>query len=425
MRHFSQLAFLVLILVGTFFFLAHCEVWCPFGGVESIYAYFAEGSAPCSLGVSNFFILGGVLGATLLFRRVFCSFACPIGTLSEWTGKLGKRLRLPQWNPGPKTDAVLGLLKYVVLVTIIYLTILTAEVIFRAACPAYALISRHGEDITFWSYTVGGSILVASLFISLPFCRWFCPLASVLNPFSRFAPVRVTHDPEGTCTSCKACEKVCPMAIPVATSPRVTQARCLNCTQCVDACEKRGQKMLRVQFLGLNFSSKAKLSQCLLLLGLLTALGTAVVLATFNPLPSTVIVRTETKKVNGKDVEVPIPPPEKVAVLEVDLEGLVCRGTAQKVWGFFLTRDDDYAIDGYLRFEAWSHPTLGRGKFYYDPKKTNADAIKQALTQPYFNATEEVITMDVIESPVTIPGYDPILDAPFPDDLDLGDLDGL
>ena len=64
-RRAVQLGFLTLTLVGVFYFGANCERWCPFGGVEALYAYVAEGDVLCSLGVSNFFILGGVLLSVL------------------------------------------------------------------------------------------------------------------------------------------------------------------------------------------------------------------------------------------------------------------------------------------------------------------------------------------------------------------------
>ena len=84
-----------MVLSGVFVLGANCERWCPFGGVEAIYTYVAEGNMLCSLGVSNFFILGGVLTATLLVRRAFCGYMCPIGTISEWIRVAARWLRVP------------------------------------------------------------------------------------------------------------------------------------------------------------------------------------------------------------------------------------------------------------------------------------------------------------------------------------------
>ena len=94
---------------------------------------------------------------------------------------LGRTLRLPFWRPAHSADRVLSLGKYVVLAVVLYLTYRAGELIFRGFDPCYALISKHGEDITFWTYAVSGAVLAGSLVSSVPFCRWLCPLAAVLN----------------------------------------------------------------------------------------------------------------------------------------------------------------------------------------------------------------------------------------------------
>ncbi len=157
-RRIVQGLFLALVLVGVFGLQANCERWCPFGGVEAIYTYVAEGNMLCSLGVSNFFILGGVLAATLLVRRAFCGYMCPIGTLSEWLRSLGSRLGIPELHVSTNWDRLLGLCKYAVLAIVLVLTYRAGELIFRGFDPCYALLSRHGEDITFWAYIVSGAM---------------------------------------------------------------------------------------------------------------------------------------------------------------------------------------------------------------------------------------------------------------------------
>ncbi len=234
-RRVIQGFFLALVLMGVFVLVRNCERWCPFGGVEAIYTYAAEGNMLCSLGVSNFFILGGVLLLTLLARRAFCGYICPIGTISEWLRAVARRLGLRGWPVGGRADRVFSLMQYVVLVVILVLTYRAGELIFRGYDPCYALIGRHGEDITYWAYVVSGVIVVASLVTMLPFCRWFCPFAAVLNVFSRFGWTRVQRDRE-RCRDCGLCARECPMAIPVDQVQQVTAARCISCLKCVEVC---------------------------------------------------------------------------------------------------------------------------------------------------------------------------------------------
>ncbi len=243
MRRSVQFGFLLLVLVGVYVVGGNCERWCPFGGVEALYTYVHEGNMICSLGTANFFILGGVLAMTLLMRRAFCGYACPIGTISEWLRAVARRLRLPEIRIPLWLDRRLALLKYGLLAVILWFTWQAGELIFRGFDPCYALISRHGADITVWTYVVAGAVAVGSLFVMLPFCRWLCPLAAVLNPFSRFAVARVRRD-MGVCRDCGVCAKACPVLIPVDQVPQVTHARCIACLQCVDSCPHRQTRPL-------------------------------------------------------------------------------------------------------------------------------------------------------------------------------------
>ena len=172
LRRTVQFGFLLIVLVGVFVIGGNCERWCPFGGVEALYTYLHEGNLVCSLGTANFFILGGVLGMTLLMRRAFCGYVCPIGTISEWLHAAARRLRLPEVRVPLWLDRRLAWLKYGLLAVILWFTWQTGELIFRGFDPCYALISRHGEDITVWTYVAAGAVVVGSLFLLLPFCRW-------------------------------------------------------------------------------------------------------------------------------------------------------------------------------------------------------------------------------------------------------------
>jgi len=415
-RRGVQFGFLALTLVGVFVFQANCERWCPFGGVESIYGYVTEGNMVCSLAVSNFYILGGVLLMTLLLRRAFCGYMCPIGTISEWLRSVSKRLRIPEIRVPSGVDRVLSLLKYAVLAVIVYTTWQAAELLFRAYDPCYALISRHGTDITIWAYVVAGAIVLGSLILSLPFCRWFCPFAAVLHPLSRIGLTQVTRDEE-SCKNCGKCSKVCPVAIPVDQVTHVNHASCLSCFNCVDACSTIGVSAMRwgpsrqfKKWLGQHWSQAA------LIAILLTCTTAAVATSYLLPLPSFVKVRGTA--------------PDTTVAAQLEIENLDCRGRANLLF-WFLERDDLYTLPGYLRLEAWPQPGAAPVKIHYDPAETNEAMLKRAITEPYYNLVEDQWR----PSPFSIVGYDPLaideteglLDDPGPPALPLivPDLDAL
>ncbi len=387
-RRILQLGFLVLTLVGVFVVRGNAERWCPFGGVEAIYTYATEGNMICSLGVSNFYILAAVLLVALLLRRAFCGYMCPIGTISEWLQAGAKWVGLNPARVPYALDRGLAKLKYLVLAIILYFTWTYGELEFRVADPCYALISRHGEDITFWAYVVAGAIVVGSLFVMVPFCRWLCPLAAVFHPFSRFGFTRITRDQEA-CIDCGECSAVCPMAIPVAELREVKAARCTSCLNCVDSCPVTESGAITwgpPRAFGRHWPHAA-----LIAIMLLCVTG-AVVAAYVFPIPSFVQVA------EGRGA-----PPAEAATLELQVYNLACRGNAS-LFAYFLERDDQGEVPGYLKIEAWPGPGAAEVHVTYDPAQANEAAIKEAITEPYYDLVADVWR----PSPFEIVGYDPL-----------------
>jgi len=386
-RRVVQFGFLALVVGAVFGVGANCERWCPFGGVEGVYTYASEGNMLCSLGVSNFFILGGVLLMTVLLRRAFCGYMCPLGTISEWLRSLAERLGVPGVRVPHGVDRVLALLKYAVLAVVLIATYRAGELIFRGFDPCYALLSRHGVDITFWAYVVAGAIALASLVMVMPFCRWFCPMAAVLNPISRFALTRIERDADA-CRGCGQCSKHCPTAIPVDHLQEVKAARCLSCMNCVDSCPRKdmGTGVLRWGPAGRLGS---RWPQAVLIVILLACTTAAVAASYLFPIPSFV-------KTHGDR-------PAEVAEIRLKVEGLTCRGRAN-LFFYFLERDDLWQIPGYFKVEAWPGPDLVDVIITFDPTATDERAIQQAITAPYYDAAADFARRD---SPFRIEGYDP------------------
>jgi hypothetical protein len=97
-------------------------------------------------------------------------------------------------------------------------------------------------------------------------------------------------------------------------------------------------------------------------------------------------------------------PSPEVAQVRLQIADLTCRGRANLLF-YFLERDDMYEIPGYFKVEAWPGPGLAAVDVTYDPAQTNEDAIKQAITEPYYDAAADFWR----NSPFTIEGYDPFM----------------
>lgn len=383
-RNLMQLAALSLVLIGVFVVKGNAERWCPFGGIEALYTFYKEGNMPCSLGVSNFYILGAVLALTILFRKVFCSFLCPVGTISEWTGNLGAKLGIRPVNVGYRLDRLLGLLKFVVLAVILFYTYRAGELLFRGYDPCYAILSRHGEDITILTYASLGLVLTGSLIIKVPFCRWLCPLAAVLAPLSWLGIARIKRN-SPTCVDCGKCAAACPMNLPVDREINITSHQCTSCGECLDACPVKNSKALGWGGPG-DFSRHW--SRRGLMIAILAFVVTAVMVANAFPMAS---FRYETGD-----------PPADVAILEIDVSDLTCRGRCS-LFRFFLERQDEFLIPGYLKIEAWPGPGLAKARISYDPNRVDMQTIKQAITEAYYEFEADRWWA----SPFEISGYEP------------------
>ena len=88
-----------------------------------------------------------------------------------------------------------------------------------------------------WLFTWKAALLVVLLVLSLvvyrPFCRYLCPLGAIYGLFNPIAFQRFSID-RSRCTSCGACQKACPMDIPVHQHPNSPD--CIRCGVCRGAC---------------------------------------------------------------------------------------------------------------------------------------------------------------------------------------------
>src|SRR5499425_2688590 len=93
---------------------AGVEGWLPIAGMMNLKYFLATGHVP-TLHPAAMFLLITFLSIAFLFRKAFCSWLCPIGTISEYLWRAGKRLFgrnffLPRW-----LDLPLRGLKYLLL----------------------------------------------------------------------------------------------------------------------------------------------------------------------------------------------------------------------------------------------------------------------------------------------------------------------
>jgi len=70
---------------------AGVEGWLPIAGLMNLKYFLLTGHVP-AIHPAAMFLLITFLAMSVLLRKAFCSWLCPIGTISEYLGLLGKRL---------------------------------------------------------------------------------------------------------------------------------------------------------------------------------------------------------------------------------------------------------------------------------------------------------------------------------------------
>jgi polyferredoxin len=189
-------------------------------------------------------ILLAALATALLARKAFCSWVCPVGTLSralEWLGKRTLWRRgwpaVPRWLDLPLSGLKYLLLAFFLLTVVVRMPLAAVEGFLQApynlVADAKLLALFTAPTATFLA--VVGGLAALSLVVKHAWCRWLCPYGALLGVASWLSPLSVRRDP-AACHDCQACSRACPVEIPVHTRLRVLSPDCTGCMSCVAAC---------------------------------------------------------------------------------------------------------------------------------------------------------------------------------------------
>jgi len=242
---------LLTLILGSIIYLAmgrgqrSFEAFCPFGGVEGLWGLLREGEFTCALGPLNLSMIIAVLGLTLLAKKVFCGWGCPIGFLGELTGRLGGIVWPGRPRVGRRLNEWLKLLRYVALVLSLFFTYRLGELILRGFDPFYTIFSGFSHGSLGWiTYLTTGIIFVGALVVPMFFCRYLCPLGATFDPLSRLGIIKIERD-DDLCTECGECGQACPHDIKPFEQTSLRSRDCTNCLECVDACPVEGTLSLK------------------------------------------------------------------------------------------------------------------------------------------------------------------------------------
>lgn len=197
----------------------------------------------------SFYVIGFLLLFGALFGRLVCGWLCPFGLVQDLLHRIPfvKKLRR---LPGERW---LKYLKYVILLGFVIILPLTVLDIVgqgqpwfcKYICPSGTLFAGIPliaanpplRAALGWLFTWKAAILVVLVMLSIivyrPFCRYLCPLGAIYGLFNPVALYRFRIN-EDTCTKCGACQKACKLDIPVYRTPNSPE--CIRCGDCRRAC---------------------------------------------------------------------------------------------------------------------------------------------------------------------------------------------
>jgi polyferredoxin len=190
---------------------------------------------------SGLFIFIAIVVLGFAFKKSFCSWMCPVGTLSEalWSvGEkiFGKTFWLPRW-----ADYPLRSLKYLILFffgySIAQMDVDSLRQFIYSPYNKVADIKMYLFFAEISSFALWTILILAALSVVIKnfWCRYLCPYGAILGFVSFFSPLKITRQKE-SCIDCELCTKACPSNIAVHTATRVWSDECTSCLQCVEVC---------------------------------------------------------------------------------------------------------------------------------------------------------------------------------------------
>ena len=216
------------------------EGYLPISSMMSFYLFLKEGiihnAHPAGL-----FIFLAIILVSLVFGKAFCSWMCPIGTLSEYLGKFGEKLfgkiKLPKFLDYPLRSLKYLLLGFFVYSIFFLMTDTALKAFLDSPYNQVADIKMYYffADISRTALIVLSILFIGSVFIRNFWCRYLCPYGALLGITGLLSPHKIQRDLK-SCIDCEKCAIACPSFIKVDKVNTVWSDECSSCFSCVDAC---------------------------------------------------------------------------------------------------------------------------------------------------------------------------------------------
>jgi polyferredoxin len=224
------------------------EGWLPIASLMNLKVLLATGELP-RIHPAGVFLLIAFLAMSWLLRKSFCSWLCPVGTVSEYLWRVGRQAFRHNFRFPRRADIPLRSLKYILMGLFLYAVLSMPVPAIRAFLDGPYGIVADVKMLNFFRFlgvtgaVVIGVLAVGSFFVQNLWCRYLCPYGALLGVFSMASPLRIRRE-ASLCIDCAKCAKACPSLLPVDQLVTIRSAECTGCMECVAACPAAGALML-------------------------------------------------------------------------------------------------------------------------------------------------------------------------------------
>ena len=278
LRNFIQIIFaLITLYIGVKFILfvnnalnpgalpkvsrpAGVEAFLPISALVSFKAWLSTGVFD-KIHPAGLIIFLAAVVLSLLFKKAFCAWLCPFGTLSEGLAKLGKFFFGRNFKVPRILDYLLRSLKYLLLSFFFFIVVfgMSGDQAAEFLQSPYNMIAdvkmlQFFQSLSGIAFLALGTILLLSILVENFWCRYLCPYGALMGLISFVSPWKVTRN-QDSCLECGACTVACPNRIEVAKAARVWSPECNGCQNCINSCPAENALAFKSR-VGLTLSPK-------------------------------------------------------------------------------------------------------------------------------------------------------------------------
>jgi polyferredoxin len=224
------------------------EGWLPIASLMNLKVLLLTGQIPF-IHAAGMFLLIAFVAISWAFRKAFCGWLCPVGTVSEYLWRLGRHTFRRNFRLPRTVDIALRSLKYILMGLFLYVVIvMPVDGIRDFLARPYGLIADV-KMLNFFRF-LGASgamvlaiLVIASVFVQNFWCRYLCPYGALMGAVSVVSPLAIRRD-AATCIDCGKCARECPSALPVDRLVAIRSAECTGCMACAASCPAEGALFL-------------------------------------------------------------------------------------------------------------------------------------------------------------------------------------